>query len=1625
MKVYCAIDFFFENWDDAGKRKFWMAVLPYVSTQKELKKWVETAAGDGSTIDYELIAPNTFTDPTIVYPVPLSLDTNFQVRLSNGESISLERTTSFVVTDPQGFRALNTETPLTPLDDNASTDALVDLDKDVPYAVSLVQHIQEMFASAPDSLPTWLQLAFEIGQRRKFNASVMGKIGPYMSVEHPEDPDYGQNEVTNLHCLAGLMLELPTDVSVLNSITQVEIDFLVADNVVDTLSLAYDPDSTLGLTRFFSTIKEEFKHPKSSLDWLPAISQRVYAMPAPQLFARQTLSGFEEFVVYRRPRGGEGTEQIDTDLALSQVQRLLIRYSVEDDKPHPVGPPSIPMLPVSTFDLITRLFRGYPRLVGGSDGGDPSAPDGFVMQLVAQPHDVNRWFDFVQRAYEADLTDLLAGINLISQSKDGTNRKISPSWVQIFRLPWELEDTYTVLMYVANEDVTGNVLAVLTSDDATELDLSLQGLNADTDPFGPRWEHSINPGSADFKFDALILRQSFDELDDLRLIISAYTEDDFDFELAQSARRIEAVAKLSFDRVDHDIGPGDVDAEKDFQSDYENHNAALLISSWQGSSKLLNSASESTADYSALIDNDTKYLYTFHTRFMSATSARMKMPNVRQFYAELYPKIGVDRTLKLELEHTYGTRLDVGDDLSLSTPLDEKIVLPVDIGERVNDEGIPFLVVDYTSTANKEHIALVVDRQVLSSDWDEIDESDEAESRKQSHIEAWQSVAELVYAERITVTCQAYRFDFHSALESGLDSLGGGLVPARDSIELEVTDQIQAEMEGWLNSENGPSNELWTLLLDIPGDPLWQDSHVVRFYISVTRKAERAPDEESTWHLASPLTEVPATGLEDLVGEEGYKVKSLNSASVKTRMETWMKSLQREAGYLTPKGFDPEDRDKIERYRGLFHRGPNDSPAKIDSSSWIIPEGIREGGGDATVTVVPVGFRPFERSLYLGDATDQQIMKYFLALQPAINLESELWAKDYSAQDWLKFFAKFDLKSAKGKVFWDLYEQLCDNIKGLLHPVPSTLPPAANEDPINQHVVNAATALKSDHEIAEAVKSKFGQKFRQLPSIFATAKSLVYHRITGNTVSLPAPADLYSMAEEKAITEMEEAGTDEGISDSFAAGFEAGLRTADKTWFGFLETLDDSIYDNDFHIMDLRLKSAEDLLEDKEASLDIVGNEVFVPAEHPLDLNEPESGKPIYLASRQTVRQPALVTSGIFSTAQTKEKFEHEFPDNTPRELSSFLMGRGEPPSTDALPVKKIASFYRERSTPIDDVMMSYVFTIRGDEEFSSENWLNGLVNDAFYVEIRNDESDEDIQESVPDVSPSVEKVFRMLQEPTNPIDSPAFAEILENDTLEFVKNTVSKKRSPVSEPTDPLLSLRIAEKNDQAVIEVKKFPRHKGVSIHLFQVDEPNSQDLLYIWISVELSIWQKHYLSLQQSRNLGNAERRFEPEFGMLSLQESSKFYPRQPLTYSLEDHAKVELDVKKYSTKSLLESIFVADSGSKLLTEIGDSHESIKYAVNITISDIVMPSFPVQKPGKSPEMKPMDLGVFPVRNIRVETNSKDPGTDSEDWVTERDIKRWFPNGNRIRLDVEWRREDTNDILLRLEGLEVWLKR
>lgn len=1640
MKIFCTIDFFFDRWDDAGKRNLWMGIFPYVKNAKDLARWVDTVASDGSLAQYQLLTYDEFAhddsdleDRRALVPLPLSDDTDFRVVIPGLGSVGPDRLRSFIVSDPERFRELNEETRLTPITEiNETGSGLVNPVMNQPYAVSLVSGIkaaigQENDPSNPEGLADWLKFSFEIGQSKRFNDDCMTSQGAYISVEHRDDPMSATTQSANHHCMSGLMVPLGGDIAALKTITDIQIEFLVDGNPHQSLDLTADMNGALALRRMFSTIDSSLGEMAPRLSWVDSLKQRVYALPTPNLFRRESLRNGP--TLYRLPRLAPGEERNRCNLNLVNINRLVTRYGQQIDEltgaptePHPVGVNSLKLLATRTFDVRIRPYHSYPL--------DPTLPfDGYLLQLVAQPHEIERWIQLLTTTYDDNNSGELTGLQIFLEAEDSF-KQIDFEWSQLFRLPWESEDSPVLLLY-SKEPVSGQALVMVAPTRHNRFNLVMKGIDENSDPFGKRWEYIIPTGVEDIVFDGLVLEGDYNDLDVDKLIVTSFSNTEYQFELAQSARRIEGVAKVEMDIAPHKL-PSQVTAKDEYLSDLVNYNSANYVSDWADQRTLLTTATESVADYAKVL-NDVVH-YSFQFRFTHPTSARSTMDDVQKYYRELYAKLGTVRNIYFDLEHTYGTSIYLDPPHIMRTSLDEPLSNPAQVGTADKDQHKDLLRVEYIEESDNDKLRLTFCLRILSRAW--IDKQPATDHAKllEANVEAWQAIAEAAYADIIEIITQPYAFNFMTALNRHGKSIGDGLINTVPPIVMDLTNTLKTVFNNWLNTDLGENPSDWTLELDVPDAPLWQSSNVLRCFMRVKRGEKLSVPKDKVWSVVSNLVAPPIGGMENIVGADGYGVDSITT-DVSEMLASWIDSVRGSSTYLTPTLGSNDNRD---RYRGLIGAGQQDTNAIPNADHWIVPKGDKLPESKSSVAVVPIGFRPISRTTLLGDATGQMLRRYFAQLDYVLSMSSEKIAKELKADDWRTLLSYFDLLLSKGGKGWALYRLMCDNATDLLHPVPDTLEPDSDSYDIVPEVVEVSKALKSNTGIGIAVKQRFRQRLAASPALYANNKAMCFYRVYGNTMDRPAADGLYALQVDKRIQSSNETGLAES-RDTYTAIFNQGLAPeGNYSWYGLLEDLDDEVYDNEFQITELGLRSAEDLLEDRDKqtfSVPLVDNSIFVPAKEAQILDKTADIPFIYLPSRRMVRKPILIGTGIYDLTQNPASFELGFPMGKSRDFNAFINGRAAEPLTGIVPIKRVAkSPDMLRSGSIDDKVVSYLFAVVGDEEFELD-WINGLANDAFMLGIVENEH---IYNAENHLSPGnvVEGVFELLESPDTARDSVELIGVLHEKVLEYVSNTLAQPAPVVVEPKDYFVRFTIERGISGEPSVVVNYGSNnplgkQALQIHLFRQADIGNDDLLYIWINVELPVWLKNTATLQQSRNFSDAERRFEKVFAMLSEIQSSGAQLRQSLIANAAAWGPISMERKLYSPKEFLKALLIDKPDASIgpiVRELGEIEEILIFDVNITISELIAPIFPVQTPGSSDSDKKYELriGKFPLASIRVRAeNGELPVPGTVPWRVEiQDVKYFFPSASkRFIVDVEWRHTDTNDILFRVEEVEIVL--
>ncbi|NKL39015.1 hypothetical protein G9X64_04540 [Rhizobium sophorae] len=165
----------------------------------------------------------------------------------------------------------------------------------------------------------------------------------------------------------------------------------------------------------------------------------------------------------------------------------------------------------------------------------------------------------------------------------------------------------------------------------------------------------------------------------------------------------------------------------------------------------------------------------------------------RPFLKELYERIGSNRTLSFDLEHRYGTTVDLNLRASLSTHADRPPFLPSDAQLKMpsGDSLLP------------AHITGRPDDSGNSCRPDHTDFSEVGSSpRWVLNLVAWRSVAEMSQAQNIFLVGEFLRFDFNEGLNTPdpRGAIRGALRQATGitTTRWEITDPLRNLASDWL-----------------------------------------------------------------------------------------------------------------------------------------------------------------------------------------------------------------------------------------------------------------------------------------------------------------------------------------------------------------------------------------------------------------------------------------------------------------------------------------------------------------------------------------------------------------------------------------------------------------------------------------------------------------------------------------------------------------------------------------------------------------------------------------------------------------------------------------------------------
>jgi hypothetical protein len=1686
--VILALDKFPHNWP-SDERQFWIGIQPYINgSPQDVADWVKSGANifDASDTQFKIAEPGAISESAIPVILPSKVTVEIQLLDEGGDVILnrfLDRSKHCFLTDPQRLRNLNRFS-----EKRDVYESLAGIEGPTAYprvfASQLLQSltVKDGIANNEDDIDpvTAAQLAeqlimkFELGQTQKYDASCFDNMGEPFDVPI-RTSSTGTNEqeimATNTHFLLGQLISLGGEIDELRRTHSLKL--LLAGNEVPISN----PQGTI--RRIFSTITDTFSPGdfNQSLDWSSKLAKRINAKEQGDQFTAEKFSPINRFVWRMGSQESSATSgEVSKSARWKALERLDIREKsgVSDSLLIDPDLEQIEVTPALAIEVKVARYRNTPEVLTDSSGRYPI--NSMVLAIEPTTADKAKFEALMSRHQQ----DTFSNANLIALSvtvrEEGSSERdidyqITPHSYLYADFPWESgkvllaffdtdKDRSTVgipddVTFHFNEFIYQNAVMLLPLDHSFTLNRAgvdpgnrIQRYIDRKDPFGPRWEYwhdGSEPNLPDF--DALLcetLDRKFDELNcDLgQLIVSVFHRDKYDYELAQSARRLEALINAEFTNIrENDTSdPLSYDFDQVVIEDKTNHNQLNIFEhvndyfitpgGIESQQRLLHrndgsaipSIKQSTVQTPFSIKKNLSY--AFFSVLKDSTSAQQSSADgsilqhvidqigkadfsVRDFYLDVYENIGDGRSISFNLEHTYGSCILEQRINGVPNPIDEPILLATDVAYiDPNREPIPetqrLLEISLTKTNGIEFITLHLNKRLLEPSWPDRDPTanfpSELETRKSlTHIQAWQAFAEMYYAESVSLVAEGYTFNVHQLDAAKVENpIQQGLVKTDIQIldaNLALKDLVEKVFLDLPNAADG---------FTIPTNADWSNTfNAIRFRFEVKRSDHFIPtDDVGQWEVHKRLAKLPPGGIEDLYSLDGPATVTLTSEPVVSQVGSFLSSLKQRMGYIHPKGFE-QNKERNQQYFALLGDGDTPKFATPNNNAWIVPSEIRSEEGDIDLAYCPIGILPISNDPYLKQNSSVAIRRYFQAVQSVIDFEQYGWFNQ-------------DANSLAARVAGLLDDDLRTKFHDLVNAAAKKFKPLPDPDAAPEDLVSPVRALAKeiqtpDNPLSEAVSRNVTKMLTLQPVLFSSLKSLGLVEAIG-VDGQPIRSDFHNLYLNRNIDEQNEFIETALLPEKLVR---RGLQR-----FTFLEQLDDSQYDNGFSFNAFHGETAERVFEQKPVGIDddkykikTRDQKYYVPMGEPQTLMDAK----IRLASRRPVQNPTL---GCVRQAQIAEDLSDKFlplADTLAGRLRTFDVRQSD---TDLEPqIHSLAN----TSGKLDKVVVTAVFKITGDEEAGNEGVNDAFLNDAFYVLVSEEEIVAQAQnrEAVPENF--AELVERLQSEtplslPSNADGTPLVDLVFDRENLKYCTDVVSKLPVQRPLPRKELVqkAFGISPQGDKLKIvdlpDLNASVREYETAVYLFK---NKAQDTL-LWIEVELPIWQARYVSLVQSRNQagkGDVQQKiFAPEFATISQPIGDVLDRMTRYVQKRDTFQGIEID---NLPKTPL--VFVREVLGNDIDNLDDVFPGKVNLLNITIKEDSASAFPSSSPGIS------KLNVFN-GSFAVKMYQLDP----DDWNDEEKSINWFPKEttvNRWRVDFEWRDPETNDELLRIEDVPVWL--
>lgn len=1632
------LDFFLRDWNAARAQnaELWVCVQPHVietggdAPFANLQEWIQRSA-TGNAFTYRMASPST--QQLDLVPVNFCDDTNVTLELTmNGvvSRITNDRRGGARVIDAAAAAALaranrepddartQSETPIVDVQPGPFAAGYNDTLRDALAAQATVPETDRIDLARFAQI---LKVAFWGGTRRYVPASAID-VGDVRLMRLPES--LSTLHVTNLHSLCGLMFRVGTraDLADLQQISDMRV---VLDDAAGTLPVAdHDARATASIGAFFSKLRPTIQLPhQPSAQWDATAASRVYAI---QNFAalehRPALAPHDW---YRRQSESPASAE---HRLLSRVRRVVVRF---DEQPHQkpfVATPAWPRLQWQVWDAIELKVTPYRRIA-------KSRLSGGSIPLHAQPVASDRERFYSELQTDAQLFSR-PGVKLVDAN--GVDHAASLRFIGAYDFPWdravgELEPaacppSRDVTVIVHGPAATPETLTLLVPRrDASGVPIVLETVRTgDDDTFGPRWEFAPAaplPDAVHFTHLVCIDVPAGGEPE--RLVPAIAFDRDDRFEFAQAASSIEGTLTARFP---HGPGvplqdPNAVDPVDEYAHDLVNHNSINVYAQWNGESLEVEKGAEPGRKPGHLnpygqiyplitnrVDSDVEYRIPFRHR-LDPAAPPPNASSVRAHFQDMYSRIGAERTLAFDFEHTYGTQLELPIDgggstiRGLSSHYDFDLLTPPEVtlaGEPGADcpppNGADFMTVTYAEMENgSEVLRFTLNTQWLHPEYAACGNG----SLRATHTAAWRAVAEMAYASEIFVSGLFRRFDFHAALRTcGADGIAAGLTPAADfenrvwHIPAEQLAQpCRALLEG---AAIPPAHSFEVMLTEANAQPkVFESCNVIEIFLTTRRDPARLAPQKA-WELVTPKPQKIRPGSEQEARD--FLAVAQDVASDTNEVFTqYLSSIAAKRAVVRPQ-FSEDQAEEAERFRRLLGNGMGTagdavSRRNADPGAWILPGGIATTtAGEIIPSVCPLTFRAPALDPLLGPMTFELVRKYFRLLQAIIDCDFA-GALALSEGQWRDHFALLDATARALRQNDSLFDAALDSVLA----VPDVDPTAK----VDAEVRELALQLRDPASpAAVALRRWLEHQLWREPAMFGDAKALLFHRLRPHT-GASAPSDFFSLESARHISE-------QNANEAGNATFRQSLVDLhDSPWFGIAEVLDDVRYDSDFTFTKYELRSFEGVVSKEDATegrreVPILGRQLHLPA-GAQNLDDATTAQPVHLASRAPVIPPVHLFNGAIPPLQGPSTLA----ELRNRRLSLAALKEGRlADATSNEPAVALAGATPDIAVPrrLDQYMLTALFAIHGDEEMAT-TWRGAFDNDELLISHEEEPTPQQPGTLASSPSMDVATVFAAIADTSHMHQAkiePRLA--LGAETMQFITRVL--RTSAPALPSAPAPALHIAAGSVSAgdcVAMTMQFPAGHSLSGRVQAIlfaaapagvapcDQSVPRTTFVLMINVLASVWKPSAIGIVHARNTRHA---FAPDVA----QVSAVVFPErfhQPFL-ELQGPA-LSLPRRPHTVREIVSAFGLADID-----------ESQRHDISVTISHRQHRAFPASFAQHEQTVIAQESS-FPLGNTRQLKNATA-------------LVDFEPDYRDFLLDVQWS-SDTNQQFFRISDCAVKL--